>query len=162
MIPPELAEWIYPELADGTPDAAILQHDCGVDFQFRCDDFDGQQFVVSKSHLKKWRTNISRLAAIAGSNCFSYNELESISEGVYEHDDGNTLAILFSPATFLEHNHVDGSPLLLLVDAKTCILTGTNSDAGVSILKTRLSDAIASRIVTIDNKWENWISADID
>jgi len=156
MIPPETSESIFPEIANGAKDALVLHHDCGVDFQFRVSELDGTEYLINKNHLKAWRTNLDSVAAIAGQNSFSYNTLEADPEGVYCHNDGNTLAILFAPGTFLEHNEVAGDPIFLLVNEQTCILTGTGSPAGISMIKDNLEESIATHIVTIDEKWENW------
>jgi len=158
MIPEEISEWISPEIASAGNDAVVLRHDCGVDFQFRVEDFDTEGYLICNEHLKKWRVKLERVVATAGENCFSYNDLRPDPEGVYRHDDGNTMAILFSPGTFLEHNEVAGAPILLLIDERTCILTGADSAEGMAIISDNLDDAIASRAVTIDKKWERWVS----
>ena len=158
MIPADIEEWIFPEIADGTVDAAVLHHDCGVDFQFKAEPLDGDSFVVTSQHLTSWRMKLPTLAAQAGHNCFSYNTLEADPEGVYFHDDGNTFAILFAPATFLEHNKVEGTPILLLVSNRACVLTGSKSSAGAKLIKKHRDKAIATSLVTIDKKWEHWVA----
>lgn len=158
MIPSDIKEWIFPEIADGAADAAVLRHECGIDFQFNVESLGDTPFVITNKHLKSWRTKLPMIAAQAGHNCFSYNTLEADPEGVYYHDDGNTLAMLFAPATFLEHNHVDGYPILLLIDDCACVLTGSRSSAGAKLIKKHRKKAIAKSLVTIDNKWQQWIA----
>ena len=160
MIPSEISEDIYPHLGQTAENAALLHHDCGVSFQFHVDSLDGHQFVITQEHLKTWRTKIHDVAAIAGENCFSYNDLEPEPPGVYRHNDGNTLAILFAPGTFLEHNSVDGRPLLLLISDSDCILTGSNSAEGLRMIGEHMANAIATSVVTIDKKWERWIESE--
>jgi len=161
MIPPDISDSIFPEIADGSEEAAVLQHDCGVDFLFRVEPLESDSYVIENHHLKSWRTKLTDVAAIGGGNCFSYNELEEDPAGVYRHDDGNTLAILFSPGTFLEHNPVQGSPVLLLVNERTCILTGSDNEAGMQMIQNNLESSISSSLLTIDKKWQNWIKFDI-
>lgn len=43
MILSDIEEWIFPELADGSEDAAVLHHACGVDFQVQVDSASGDQ-----------------------------------------------------------------------------------------------------------------------
>lgn len=158
MIPSDLEEWIFPEFADGTNEAAVLYHDCGIAFQFCVESTDGQQFVITNQHLSAWCTTIEKIATIAGYNCFSYNTLRADSDGVYYDEDGNTFAVLFAPSTFLEHNQVDGKPLFLVISESECILTGSQSEAGTALLKQYLTKAAASHVVTIDSKWDKWLA----
>jgi hypothetical protein len=157
MIPKDAQDFIFPELVDGTSDAAILEHDCGINFQFRVESVTGDSYVITTRHLRSWRTTIDKIAECAGSNCFSYNTLQAKIEGVY-HTKDNTLAILFSPATFLEHNDVEGIPVLLLLGVRECILTGSKSAEGQKLIAKYRKKAIAKHIVTIDSKWRKWIS----
>ena len=157
MIPSDLEEWIFPELDDGTDEAAVLHHECGIAFQFCVKLMDSQQFVITNQHLSAWRTTIEKIAAIAGHNCFSYNTLRADSDGVYHDEDGNTFAVLFAPSTFLEHNQVDGKPLFLVISEPECILTGSQSEAGTALLTQYSTKAAASHVVTIDSKWDKWI-----
>ena len=160
MIPPEIAESIVPQIADGTHDAAVLSHVCGVDFQFQVDLFDGNPYLVTNAHLKTWRTKIEKVAALAGENCFSYNTLEGDCDGVYYPNADNTLAILFAPGSFLEHNEVDGKRLFLLLSESKSILTGSNSTEGMALIEKHRKTATAKSVVTIDKKWQNWILPD--
>ncbi len=155
MIPKDIQEWIFPEIADGTEDAAILHHDCGIDVQFTV-ELDDESYVITTDRLRSWQTTLDQLATIAGENCFSYNTLPADPEGVYYNDDGNTFAILLAPSTFIEHNEVDGQPLLLVISDEDCILTGSHSKAGKKLLRNYLPKALANEILTIDAKWEKW------
>lgn len=159
MIPKDTQQWIFPELADGTKDAAVLSHDCGVDFQFRVHLLTSVPFVITREHLQKWRIDLDKVAELAGLNCFSYNTLTADPEGVYHDDDGNTFAILFAPSTFLEHNDVEGVPTLLIISEKECILTGSRSEAGRKLIAKHQRKALAKRSVTIDSRWRKWIAA---
>jgi len=152
MIPEEISEFIFPQPADNTPDAVVLKHACGIDFQFAYMETD----VITNVQLKKWRTKIDKLASIAGENCFSYNTLKSTENGVYHDTDGNSFALLLSPASFLEHNEVEGQAILLIIDKKSCILTGSDSTAGRKLMDKFASKSMAKNIVGIDRKWTQW------
>ena len=157
MIPPHLEDWIFPQFADGTDEAAVLRHACGIEFQFVANEK-----VVTNAQLREWGTTIDKLATVAGHNCFFYNTLEPTLPGVYHDTDGNTFAILFTPATFLEHNDVDGEPLFLVISESDCILTGSKSEAGMKLLYQHLPAAMADSIVTIDKHWNRWIALDAE
>ena len=152
MIPEEISEFIFPQPAGNTPDAAVLKHACGIDFQFAYMETD----VILNAHLKEWRIKIDKLASIAGENCFSYNTLKLVEDGVYHDVDGSSFALLFSPATFLEHNSVEGQPVLLVIDKKSCILTGADSKAGQKLIDKHLPKAMAKNTVGINRKWTKW------
>ena len=157
MITPDLKESIFPKFADGADDAAVLHHVCGVDIQFYVAPMDGEEYTVTQEHLKSWGIEISAVGELAGLNCFSYNTLRADPDGVYHDDDGNVFAILLDPGTFIEHNEVEGKPLLLVINADECILTGSESQAGVALQKEHLDAALAARVVAIDSDWKNWI-----
>ena len=158
MIPKDAQEWVFPEVSDGTEDAAVLSHDCGADFQFRVEPLTGDPFVITNRHVRSWRTTLDKIAECAGHNCFSYNTLSADPQGVYHDDDGNTYAILFAPGTFLEHNDVKGNPILLVISEQECILTGSRSQAGKKLIAKHLTKSIATRVVTIDSKWRKWVA----
>ena len=157
MIPLEIQERIFPEIAGGSADAVILSHCCGVDFQFYVDRDDGDKFVVTLQHLKSWSVELKEVAAVAGDNCFQYNTFETEVDGVFHDYDRNMCALLFAPGTFIEHNSVEGRPLLLVISETECILTGSQSEVGKSILEEKLKESIASAVVTIDSEWRAWI-----
>lgn len=99
MIPSDIEEWMFPEFADGTNEATVLYHDCGIAFQIRVESRDDQRFVITNQHLLTWCTTIEKISAIAGYSCFSYNSLRADPDDVYHDEDGNTFAILFAPST---------------------------------------------------------------
>ena len=152
VIPENIAEQIFPQIADGTIDAAVLRHECGINVQF----FVGDSQVITKTHLKSWQAKTKDLADLAGENCFSYNDLKKHDSGVYLDRDQNMYSILLSPSTFLEHNEVEGQPILLVIDERSCILTGADSTAGRELIEKHLKTAIATKVVGIDKTWSNW------
>ena len=157
MIPKDAQDWIFPQIADGNENAVVLCHVCGVDIQFYVDSGDGKPYVVSEKHLRSWNLQLDTLAQTAGMNCFQYNTLSADPDGVFHDNDRNTLSILLSPATYIEHNSVDGDPLLLVISESDCILTGTKSVVGNELISQYLPRSLAKRVVTIDSKWDNWI-----
>ena len=166
MIPATVQRNLFPSIAtDAKTDAAILLHDCGLRFIFKVEvDTRGdaadwiykEPYWVTEQHLNDWNAEIRDVAQIAGANCFSYNTLPADPDGVFHNTDGNTFAILFAPGTFLEHNRVDGKPILLVISESECILTGDKSETGLALIEQHRQNAQADRVVTIDSKWQNW------
>ena len=159
MIPATVQQNVFPSIAsDSNTDAAVLQHDCGLRFVFEVHPvIDGEPYAITEQQLAEWNATIQDVARMAGHNCFSYNTLPANPDGVYHNTDGNTFAILFAPGTFLEHNSVDGVPILLVIGESECILTGDKSESGLALIEQHLQKALAERVVAIDSKWQNWI-----
>ncbi len=158
MIPDDIENWIFPEIADGTEDAVILNHCCGITFQFKVEYPDGETFVLTSRHLKSWGASLDEIVDVASDNCFLSNTIEADPEGVYFDTEGNAFSMLLGPGTFLEHNHVDGAPILLVINEFQCVLTGSESLAGAELIQKHREHAIATSLVTIDDDWEHWVT----
>ena len=152
MIPEAVKKEILPELAAPGENVPKVALPCGVDLKFAR---DGE--TITWKEFRSWHASLREAGEIAGNNAISYIQWVEIEEGVFVNDDSGWPALALAPATFIEHNHVPGHPVLYVVSKSQAILTGSKCPAGLERIRKAIDrGGLAASAMALNYDRKTW------
>jgi len=156
MIPDEVRAEIVPILAAPGDDGPQVTLPCGLAVKF------SQYGVgVTWEDFRAWDVpryphKVREVAEAAALNAISYVQWPEVEPGVYENDDNCWPEMVLAPDTFIEHNSVEGRPVVYIVSARKAILTGADSVAGRARIRAALRGGLAESAMGLNWDRKTW------
>ena len=153
-IPDEVRSELLPVLAPPGYQGPAVYLPCGLALKFQRGEED-----VTWEDLTAWgvpRLRPDLLGEIAGMNAISYIQWPEVEPGVYENDDSCWPELVLAPATFIEHNAVEGTQVVYVVSERKAILTGSDSAAGRARIRAAMPGGLADSAMVLNWDRRTW------
>lgn len=156
MIPDDVRAEIVPVLAEGGDDVPKVTLPCGLAVKFSQWGADVTWEDFRAWGIPRYPHKIGEVAEAAALNAISSPQWPAVEPGVYESDDACWPEMALAPAAFVEHNAVEGNPVVYIVSARKAILTGADSAAGLARIRAAMPGGLTESAMSLNWDRKTW------